>query len=304
VTSCRIEKIKADKKEKESDNSKIELISKGFGYVSFDNAESAKNAIEALNGKYLPGFESWSHTLIIELFMTKYERQFIDSNDNELSALSYFTYQNEPKHFSNTINSPPLLQMYPTQFFQIPMNNFNQYNSQYNQFGQFPQLRLFPNQRFNYPQMNNNQFINYNNNNFGYGNYGFRGQRFSRGYHRNNRNNNYHNNYNNNTYNNNYNKPYQQKKNDGDKKNKIDLSNYYKLTSEEEKKEFLGEKIFKAIQNSSLINSKNIDVETIGKITGMILELGRHRDIIEVLENPSILNSRIEEALGLLNWKP
>ena len=304
VTSCRIEKIKADKKEKENDNTKIELISKGFGYVSFDNAESAKNAIEALNGKYLPGFESWSHTLIIELFMTKYERQFIDSNDNELSALSYFTYQNEQKHYSNTINAPPVLQMYPTQFFQIPMNNYSQYNNQYNQFGQFPQLRLFPNQRFNYPQMNNNQFINYNNNNFGYGNYGFRGQRFQRGYHRNNRNNNYHNNYNSNTYNNNYNKPYQQKKNDGDKKNKIDLSNYYKLSSEEEKKEFLGEKIFEAIQNSSIINSKNIDVETIGKITGMILELGKHREIIEVLENPSILNSRIEEALGLLNWKP
>ena len=125
VTSCRIEKNKVDKKEKESDNPKIELISKGFGYVSFDNAESAKNAIEALNGKYLPGFESWSHTLIIELFMTKYERQFIDSKDNELSALSYFTYQNEPKHYSNTVNSPPLLQMYPTQYFQVPMNNFN-----------------------------------------------------------------------------------------------------------------------------------------------------------------------------------
>ena len=69
VTSVRIEKNKTEKKDGE--NTKIELVSKGFGYLSFDNPESAQKAIDDLNGKYLPGFESWSHTLIIELFLTK-----------------------------------------------------------------------------------------------------------------------------------------------------------------------------------------------------------------------------------------
>ena len=40
-------------------------------------------------------------------------------------------------------------------------------------------------------------------------------------------------------------------------------------------------------------------METIGRITGMIIELPDHKEIIENLENPSVLNSRIEEALKL-----
>ncbi len=44
-------------------------------------------------------------------------------------------------------------------------------------------------------------------------------------------------------------------------------------------------------------------METIGKITGMIIELPNQKEIIEILENPSILDSRIEEALKLLGWK-
>ena len=57
VTSSRIEKNKIEKKV--GDGRKVELVSKGFGYVSFDNPESAQKAIEDLNGKYLPGFGRW-----------------------------------------------------------------------------------------------------------------------------------------------------------------------------------------------------------------------------------------------------
>ena len=44
-------------------------------------------------------------------------------------------------------------------------------------------------------------------------------------------------------------------------------------------------------------------METIGKITGMIIELSDQKEIIGILENPTILNSRIEEALQLLEPK-
>ena len=35
----------------------------------------------------------------------------------------------------------------------------------------------------------------------------------------------------------------------------------------------------------------------------MIIGLPDKNEIIEILENPNILNSRIEEALKLLDWK-
>ena len=41
----------------EKDSLKEILKSKGFGYVCFDNPESAKNAMLSFNGKYLPSFD-------------------------------------------------------------------------------------------------------------------------------------------------------------------------------------------------------------------------------------------------------
>ena len=299
ITSVRIEKNKIEKKEGE--DNKVELVSKGFGYLSFDNPESAQNAIDDLNGKYLPGFESWSHTLIIEIFMTKYERQLIDNKGEDLSFLSYFTNQNTQENkFNNfSVNIP---QIYQPQFIQMPIMPYNQFNqieqfsqiNQFNQFNQYNHYRNFPNQRFNYNQINNNQYMNYNNN--FRNNYNFqRGRGYRGNYHRNNRtNSNY----------NNHKKNHQQKNLENENKNnKIDLSEYYKLTNPEEQKEYLGDLIFKSIENSKIMEDKKNDIDTIGKITGMILELPDRNEIIEILENSSILNNRIEEALNLLNWK-
>ena len=87
-----------------------------------------------------------------------------------------------------------------------------------------------------------------------------------------------------------------------DKKNenKIDLTEYYKLESIEDKKDFLGEKLYHAIEESPIIKEKKADAETIGKITGMIIELPDQNEIIGILENQDILNGRIEEALNLI----
>ena len=299
ITSVRIEKNRIEKKEGE--DNKVELVSKGFGYLSFDNPESSQNAIDDLNGKYLPGFESWSHTLIIEIFMTKYERQLIDNNKaEEMSFLSYFTNQNTQENkFNNfSVNIP---QIYQPQLIPMPIMPYNQFNqieqfsqiNQFNQFNQYNHYRNFQNQRFNYNQINNNQYMNYNNN--FRNNYNFqRGRGYRGNNHRNNRNNNY----------NNHKKNHQQKNFENENKNnKIDLSEYYKLTNPEEQKEYLGDIIFKSIENSKIMEDKKNDIDTIGKITGMILELPDRNEIIEMLENSSILNNRIEEALNLLNWK-
>ena len=57
----------------------------------------------------------------------------------------------------------------------------------------------------------------------------------------------------------------------------------------------------KSIQEKSNDNGNNIDFDTIGKITGMIIAIPDEKEIIEILQSPSILDSRISEALTLLN---
>ncbi len=69
-------------------------ISKGFGYISFENPESAEKAKDELDGKYLPGFESWSHPLMIEFFLSNQERQNLNIN-NDFSTLNYFYYNDK-----------------------------------------------------------------------------------------------------------------------------------------------------------------------------------------------------------------
>ena len=265
VLSCRIEKFK-----KENSDGKIELVSKGFGYISFDNAESAKNAIEGLNGKYLPGYESWSRTLIIELFMTKYERQYAENQ--EFNTLNYYANLNNQNNNSNYYNFNPFFPIYkplPPQMLPIslPLNT----------------NMTFKGQNFPLPYV---------------GNYNYGYQQRRGGYHKN-----YRGNRNNNYYYFNKNKKYQNKKmkkEEKENKNKIDLNEYNKLQTEEEKKDFLGEKIFNAIEKSPYVSTNNIDIVTIAKITGMIIELPDQNEIIEILENQNILNKRIQEALNLI----
>ena len=262
VISVKIEKNKIEKKD---DKGKFELVSKGFGYLSFDKPESAKNAIEDLNGKYLPGFESWNRTLIIELFMTKNERRFAENQ--HLNSTNYFMNPNNPPY--NYVGGFPYPYSYPLPGPMPPMS-FNQYN-------------------------------NYGNNY----NYGFK--KNWRGGNKNNYRNNYrNNNYRGNKKNNNNNRQQKNDLNEENKeinKNKIDLTEYNKLEDEGEKLDFLGEKIFKAIEDSQIASERKIDINTISRITGMIIGLPDKNEIIEILENPNILNSRIEEALKLLEGK-
>ena len=78
------------------------------------------------------------------------------------------------------------------------------------------------------------------------------------------------------------------------------MDEFNKLKTAEEKKDFLGEILFNEIQNCPLAKEKNVDVETVGKITGMIIEIPDNEEIIEIIENPTVLRGRMEEAIKLL----
>ena len=132
----------------------------------------------------------------------------------------------------------------------------------------------------------------YNNNGYQFrGRGGYRG-----GYHKNNNYQKKNNNKNENNTNTNLGKT-----NVNQEKKTFDYESFNKLTTDEEKKDFLGTQLFSAIQENPNIKGKNVDIDTIGKITGMIIDIPDEKEIIDILERPSALDSRIMEALSLLN---
>ena len=195
--------------------------SKGYGYILFENSESAAKAIETYNDRFLPGYESWNKTLIINYFIPKSE--LINKN------------------YNNNIVSYNYIHPYNQMFYQnYRMQKFNNYNK----------------------KRNNNYY-----------------------------NNNYYNNYNNN-YNNN---------NDEIDNNQFDLNAFNNCQTEEEKKEYLGENIFKLIEEHPLAQEKKLKSDNIGKITGMILDIKDMNEIVNVCQKSSKLTEYLKDALSLLN---
>ena len=263
ITSIKLE---GDLIENKDNNEKKKFINKGFGYVSFDTIESAKKALESLNGKYMQGFESWTKPLLIDYFISKDKRQNIMQ-----SGINYYGMQNNPMIFPGI----------PGQF--VPYPSMMQMPIQYNQPYMWNQGNYKNNGYNNYRQK-------YNNNGYQYrGRGGHRG-----GYHKNN-------NYQKKNSNNNDKNENNTNTNAKEEKKEFDFESFNKLTTKEEKKEFLGERLFAAIQENPNIAGQNVDIEIIGKITGMIIEIPDDNEIIEILQKPSALDSRIKEALSLLN---
>ena len=80
--------------------------------------------------------------------------------------------------------------------------------------------------------------------------------------------------------------------------------NYFNnIENNEDKKSYLGEIIFKQIEEHPLAQEHNMTMDTIGKITGMIINIDNINEIIETCQNKKLLTSRINEALGLLGQK-
>ena len=271
ITSIKLE---LDVIEKKDDKETKKLVAnKGFGYISFEKIEEAKNALESLNGKYLQGFESWTKALIIDYFISKDKRQNMMQNN-------YYGMQNNTMIFPSGI---PTQYSYPPGPVMMPMPIPNQYNPPY---------------MWNPGIYKNNGYNNYKQryNNKGYphrGRGGHRGGYFKNNYQKKNNNDKKNENTNNNTQTNNNNKE--------EEKKVFDYEKYNELTTQEEKKDFLGERIFNSIQEILNKTGDNVSVDTIGKITGMIIEIPDENEIIEILEKPSVLDSRVKEALSLLN---
>ncbi len=66
------------------------------------------------------------------------------------------------------------------------------------------------------------------------------------------------------------------------------------------RKDYLGEFIFKKIENHEYIQKRQITIDTIGKITGMILGIDDLHEIVEICKDSIQLTMRIQEALELL----
>ena len=275
ITSIRIEKNKIEKKDEKG---KFELVSKGFGYISFDKPEDAKKAIEEMDQKFLPGFEGWNKPLEIDYFLTKNERQFVETHD--MNIQNYLMPPNQNTPFM--VNIPP---------HQYPPAPFPQ--------GMYPPMAPHMPMPMRFPMIQFNHYNNYgyynNNNNF-YNRRG--GKKYNN---KGNKRNNY-------RYNNNNNNKYRKdKEKEGEEynnininiENKIDFNEYEKLDNDEERKNFFGEKVFSIIEESQLAIDKKLTTEDIARITGMIIEIP-YKEIIETLQNPLLFKKRIAEALMLL----
>ena len=85
--------------------------------------------------------------------------------------------------------------------------------------------------------------------------------------------------------------------------NKEDEPNYQYLESLENddlKRDYLGEYLFKKIEQHPIAHSKSLTVETISRITGMILGIGDIKEIYDITVNFDSITARIKEALSLL----
>ena len=263
IISVKLEKDISEKKDDNNKETKIPLPNKGFGYISFEKVEDARNAYKSLNGTNMPGFDTWPKPLFIDYYIPK------DRRDKSLETPP-IVFPAIPGQFSP----------YP---MMIPMAIPNNYNQQ-----------MMWNQG-NYKNMGYNNNFKYRFNK-GYQHRGRGGHRYKNYQKKNIKNEEGTNNINSNSNITNNNTK------TNEEKNNFDYESFKKLTTIEEKKEFLGERIFTAIQNSlNKDGDNNIDLEIIGKITGMIIEIPNEKEIIEILEKPSVLDSRVKEALSLLN---
>ena len=265
IKSIKLDMETVDVKEK--DEIKKRVSNKGYGYISYENAECAKKARESLNNTHLQGFGSFPRPLIIDFYIPKDKRKLMEN-----MPTSGFNYMEQGMIF-------PHFQGFPPQMIRVPFPN------QY-----IWQPGNFPNRGYNtgFKQKYNKRG-------------GYRGGYNKNNHQRKNNNMNKQNQNQKNMNNNENENNYQQEKKEviEENKEKFDYETFNNL-NEEEKRDFLGERLFASIQESPQIVGKNIDIDTIGKITGMIIAIPKEEEIIEILENPSVLDSRILEGLTLL----
>jgi polyadenylate-binding protein len=259
IKSVKIEKYMLVTKE--NNELKQYPTSKGFGYVCFEDSECAKKALEEMNEKFLPKFETWKRPLIIEYFMPKGERTPIVVNKiNQTNSftnpqlpfmnMNMFTPNFMPPYKKGGVQGPHFGQM-PNMPMNMPMYPPQQrapYNPNYKK---KPYVPAQPQPQFAQPQ---------------------------------------------------FAQPQVPKQTQPIEKDELDY-NYLNSLDYESKKDYLGEFIFKRIENHKLAQSNNLTIDLIGKITGMILGIEDIQEIVDIYRNTDNLTSRISEALELISTK-
>ena len=182
-------------------------------------------------------------------------------NSKRPIIISLFMPKYERKQFLNKLQSNPM-----SRFPLIMGTPYNMIPPMIHYNGNYQQRHNRYNNNNNRSQQNKKQFVNNNNNNV----------------------NNNVNNVNNNNNDINH-------KDDEPNLNYIDS-----LENEELKKEYLGEFLFKKIEQHPLAHEKNFTIDIIGRITGMILGIQDIKEIYDITTNFDSLTSRINEALSLL----
>jgi polyadenylate-binding protein len=84
------------------------------------------------------------------------------------------------------------------------------------------------------------------------------------------------------------------------KEDEPNLQYLEELPSIEAQKDYLGEYLFKKIETHPISSSKNLTVEVISRITGMILGIGDIKEIYDITTHNDSITARINEALALL----
>jgi RNA recognition motif-containing protein len=79
-----------------------------------------------------------------------------------------------------------------------------------------------------------------------------------------------------------------------------DLKYLQSFEDEAARRDYLGEFLFRKIENHPLIMNNNHTIDTIGKITGMILGIDDINEIIDITTNHENLSLRISEAINLI----
>lgn len=283
--------------------------SRGYGFVCFENKDDAFRARTDLNGKFLPNYESWIKPLFVDYCIPKKEREVEEKSQSlpfEQNKTNTDTYNSTINNNPNQPMGPPVMinQPYNPNIPAMPQNipqGMNPPNMQGlppNMMGMPPNMPNMPNMGQGMPNMTNMppgmspNMMGMSQNMPPYG----------AGNNPNDINQNMYYNMGNNQETGKMMNSKQERKM---KKNTMVVDEKYlqSLESMEAKKEYLGEIIFKLIEEHPLTQKANLTIDWIGKITGMIINIEDLNEILDVCINENVLVSRINEALELLNTK-
>ena len=88
--------------------------------------------------------------------------------------------------------------------------------------------------------------------------------------------------------------------NNNNREDEPNLEYLNSLTDVDAKRDYLGEYLFKKIEQHPIAHSKNLTVDIISRITGMILGIGNIEEIYGITASDENITARIQEALQLL----